>query len=132
MRKFIEAMALSVGLVVLATLGATSDVMAEDLAAGSFKGASGHVTSGDVAIVTGLEGAQVQLRPNFRFDGAPDPKVGFGRDGKFDPATILAPLQKNSGEQHYAIPGNIDAGTYNEVYVWCQKYNVPLGVAKIR
>ena len=106
---------------------------AEDvIARGSFAGASGHATSGSVSIVRTEAGAMVVLEQDFNFDGAPDPKVGFGRDGAYDARTQLGPLSANSGRQSYPIPASVDLTKYNEIYIWCKKYAVPLGVAKLQ
>ncbi|MCK0168429.1 DM13 domain-containing protein [Jannaschia sp. S6380] len=93
---------------------------------GSFAGASNHVTTGTAEIA----GNQVNLLADFTFDGAPDPKVALGRDG-YDPRTLMGPLQSNSGASSYAVPAGVDASQYNEVWIWCEKFNVPLGVAKL-
>ncbi len=98
------------------------------LAKGSFVGASDHETSGSVHVTDG----SVDFQDDFSLDGAPDPKVGFGKDGTYDPATTLSALNANSGAQSYALPEGIDLGQYNEVYVWCEKFAVPLGVAKLQ
>lgn len=93
---------------------------------GAFQGASGHVTTGTAEIA----GNQVNLLADFTFDGAPDPKVALGRDG-YDPATVMTALKSNSGASSYTIPAGIDASQYNEVWIWCEQFNVPLGVAKL-
>lgn len=95
---------------------------------GTFEGASNHVTTGTVHV----SADSVDLQGDFTFDGAPDPKIGFGKDGEFDTSTIIEPLKANSGAQSYAIPDSIDLKAYNEVYVWCEKYSVPLGVARLQ
>lgn len=66
------------------------------------------------------------------FDGAPDPKVGFGRDGAYDKTSQLAPLGAKKGHQTYQLPASVDPAKYNEVYIWCEQYSVPLGVAKLQ
>ncbi|WP_432612907.1 DM13 domain-containing protein, partial [Litoreibacter halocynthiae] len=35
------------------------------------------------------------------------------------------------GASTYKIPAGIDPDDYNEVWIWCEKFNVPLGVAKL-
>ena len=77
-------------------------------------------------------GAQVVLQGNFNFDGAPDPKVGFGTGGTYDRASQLAPLASNTGEQVYDVPAALDLTRYDEIYIWCEKYSVPLGVAPLK
>ncbi|MGB3556656.1 MAG: DM13 domain-containing protein [Jannaschia sp.] len=93
---------------------------------GVFEGASGHVTTGTVEIADG----RVNLLTDFTFDGAPDPKVALGRDG-YDVRTLMGPLTSDIGASSYALPAGIDPAAYNEVWIWCEQYNVPLGVAKL-
>lgn len=94
---------------------------------GSFSGRSNHVTTGQ----TQLSGNSIVLQSNFSLDGAPDPRVGLGKNGKYDPKTDLGALKKLTGKQSYRVGGGIDVSDYNEVYIWCRKFNVPLGVAKL-
>ncbi len=104
----------------------------EVLGQGSFTGKSGHRTSGSVSIVKTDTGIEVRLGSNFKLDGAPDPWLGFGNSGKYDSKGEVAILKSNTGTQVYKIAGNIDASKYNEFYVWCRKFAVPLGVAKLK
>lgn len=98
---------------------------------GSFTGASGHATSGTVEVVETADGWEVRLLGDFSFDGAPDPRVGFGSSGSFAAETDFEPLRSNAGAQVYKVPAGIDPDEYDEVYIWCRKYSVPLGVAQI-
>ena len=72
------------------------------------------------------------LDSNFSFDGAPDPKLGFGDGGRYDQSTQFSPLRSNHGKQEYEIRDATDLSGYGEIYVWCEKFSVPLGVAKLR
>jgi len=102
-----------------------------DARAGSFSGLNGHVTTGGVSIEKSGDGYQIVIAEDFFFDGAPDPKAALGKDGKYDPATLIELLRSNTGAQSYDVPAGIDVSVYNEVYIWCEKYTVGLGVAKI-
>ena len=97
---------------------------------GEFTGKSNHVTRGRAEVVTVNGKSQVMLLDDFWFDGAPDPKVALGRDG-FDKSTLMGKLNANEGKQTYDVPASIDASQYNEVWIWCEKFNVPLGVATL-
>lgn len=101
------------------------------LASGNFQGQSGHATSGGVRLVKTAKGTRVVLDPDFKFDGAPDPKLGFGKNG-YIKSTQFSKLKSNSGKQSYEIPSTIDPAGYTEVWVWCDKYSVPLGVATLK
>lgn len=100
---------------------------------GSFTGKSNHVVTGDVTIRKQSNGSYiVVLEDNFVLDGAPDPSVGFGKDGKYVKGTYLGNLTKNTGKQTFALPASINLSDYNEVYIWCAQFTVPLGVATIK
>lgn len=103
----------------------------ETIASGSFVGKSNHVTSGTVSVVKTDSGTKVVLGSDFDFDGAPDPKLGFGKNG-YDKSSQFSVLKANKGEQSYEIPASVDPESYNEVWVWCEQYSVPLGVAKLK
>ena len=98
---------------------------------GGFSGVNGHQAAGQVAVVKTADGWEVRLQDDFTFDGAPDPWVGFGTSGSFVPATDFHRLRSNTGAQVYKVPADIDAAAYDEVYIWCRRYSVPLGVAKL-
>ena len=99
---------------------------------GTFTGLSDHITTGGVSIVETAEGTTVVLLDaNFSLDGAPDPSVGFGIDGVFVPASDLGALQDLNGFQAYVVPADVDVADFDEVYIWCDKFSVPLGVAAL-
>ena len=118
-----------------ATLLATTALPSLSLAGGhgrigEFTGKSNHVTKGRAEVVTKNGKSQVVLLDDFWFDGAPDPKVAFGRDG-YDKNTLMGKLKANAGKQTFDVPTGVDAASYNEGWIWCEKFNVPLGVAKL-
>ncbi|MEL7480624.1 MAG: DM13 domain-containing protein [Pseudomonadota bacterium] len=99
------------------------------VAASTFSGLSDHVTTGAVSI-TGTEGNYTLVfADDFSLDGAPDPVVGFGNDGAYDTGSQLGALAQLTGSQSYALPADFSVADYNEVYVWCEQFSVPLGVA---
>lgn len=100
-------------------------------ASGKFQGRSNHKASGTVSIVKADSGYIARLESDFNFDGAPDPKLGFGNDG-YDKSTKFAALKSNKGAQTYALPASIDPAKYNEFWIWCERFNVPLGVARLK
>jgi hypothetical protein len=90
MRIFLMNSAL--GLAIAATARAQDTV----IAGGTFVGKNGHLASGGVAVVRTASGLAVVLRGNFKFDGAPDPKLGFGKGGYFK-STQFSALKSNTG-----------------------------------
>lgn len=115
----------------LATFPGTAPAQ-EQLSSGAFQGRSGHQTSGGVAIVKTDKGVEVRLGSNFSLDGAPGPWLGFGSSGRYDKGTQFTKLDKNKGAQTCLVPAGIDVSKYNEFYVWCKPFNVPLGVAELK
>ena len=106
------------------------EIKGESIGSGSFTGKSDHVTSGTATIRKTADGNILHLGSDFKFDGAPDPKFAFGKDG-VNKETIFVDLKENKGEQSYEIPDSINIEEYNEVWLWCKQFNVPLGMAKL-
>lgn len=120
-------------LLLAVALGTSSLAMADgETRSGNFAGLSNHATSGNVTLEQTAEGHVVVLGDDFSFDGAPDPKVAFGKSGDYDASTLMGPLQSNSGEQRFTVPDGIDVTAYDEVYIWCETYSVGLGVASLK
>lgn len=117
---------LAIGLTVLATFGASAGT------SGSFIGKSDHITTGGVSIVKNADGtATVTLDENFSLDGAPDPRVAFGKDGSYASEADLGELKNLNGKQVYTVPASVNIDDYNEIYIWCLQFSVPLGVAAL-
>ncbi len=120
--------------VALVLAGFVTTAMAADMSlTGSFTGMNKHTTTGQATVVKSGDGWKVVLGDDFSLDGAPDPKVALGNDGVYDPATLHSDnLTSNTGAQEFMLPAGIDGSKYNEVYIWCEKFSVGLGVAKIQ
>ena len=127
MRSILSLAAFAIALAV-----AHSSLAGDVILRGQFEGRSNHETSGVATVENSAAGAMVVLGKDFSFDGAPDPKVGFGRDGVYDKSAQLHALKSKTGRQEYTVPGSVDPTRYNELYIWCQRYSVPLGVAKLK
>ncbi|MBX2853426.1 MAG: DM13 domain-containing protein [Rhodobacteraceae bacterium] len=113
-----------------APLASVTSANALTTAVGGFEGKSNHITRGDASIQR-IDGEwYVALGENFFFDGAPDPKVALGANGYRSDA-ILSPLRANNGAQMYKIPASLDVADYDQIWIWCEKFNVPLGVADL-
>ncbi len=103
----------------------------EVVASGTFTGESNHVTTGAVRVVRLADGSHaVELGSDFFHDGAPDPVVGFGADG-YVAASKLGPLAALTGRQIYPVPAGLDVTDFNQVYIWCERFSVPLGSASL-
>lgn len=107
------------------------EVEGEIVASGSFSGLSDHVTSGRVTVRQTGDGYVVVLEEDFSLDGAPDPTLGFGDGEQFLTDTQFSDLRSNTGRQVYELPAELDPTQYAEIYVWCEQFSVPLGVAAL-
>ncbi len=97
-----------------------------------FFGQSNHVTTGKVTVKEENGRTIVILHGDFSLDGAPDPTVGFSNGDKFDTKTDFAKLKSLKGEQRYEVPAGIVASNYDTFTVWCRKFAVPLGSARLK
>ena len=70
----------------------------EVVAKGSFAGKSNHITTGGVSIEKTAEGYLLVLEESFSFDGAPDPQLGFGKNG-YDGSTRFTLLKANTASR---------------------------------
>lgn len=98
---------------------------------GVLQGAGGHKASGHVEIIRSGEAAKVAFKDDFILQDAPAPRLAWGKDG-YKRGTIFATLAKFKGAQEYDVPAGTDLGQYNEFWIWCEKFDVPLAVAKLK
>lgn len=98
---------------------------------GKFKGVSNHTTKGHAKLVKKGGKYYVELQDDFYFDGAPDPKVALGYNG-YDKSTLMGLLKSNKGGGSYEVPAHVDVSKMNEIWIWCEKFSVGLGVAKLK
>ena len=103
----------------------------ETISAGTFSGRSDHITTGKVSVVKTASGYQLSFANDFSLDGAPDPVVALGNGETFSVSNKLGVLKHKTGAQTYKLPASFTPGEFSEVYVWCEKFSVPLGVAKL-
>lgn len=108
--------------------GATSTA---SIASGTFDGRSDHITTGRVTVEKTPSGYQLRFAGDFSLDGAPDPVVALGNGETYSVENKLGALKNITGAQTYALPASFKPGQFNEVYVWCEKFSVPLGVATL-
>ncbi|AUT03078.1 electron transfer flavoprotein [Nostoc sp. CENA543] len=104
---------------------------------GNFQAAE-HPTKGKVAVVTEAGKQYLEFDENFKTDNGPDLFVILYRTDappvsgiKEKDYTQIAPLQKTSGKQRYAVPQNIKLANYKSVAIWCRKFNATFGYAAL-
>ena len=108
---------------------AAQDVM--KLSKGTFSGRSDHITTGLVTVEKTANGYQLRFADDFSLDGAPDPVVALGNGETYLVSNKLGPLKNKTGAQVYTLPADFTPGEFTQVYVWCEKFSVPLGVADL-
>lgn len=99
---------------------------------GTFTGLSNHVTTGGVTVARDGERFVIRLHEDFSLDGAPDAVVGLGHEGRYDARTFAGELRSLTGAQDYVLPAAVNADAFGEVYIYCRRFDVPLGVAPLR
>ncbi len=101
-------------------------------ARGSFVGTPKFQVTGTTEVFRQNGQWFIRLGPGFSESGAPDPKVALGNKaaGGYQPGTILGLIQAN-GESVYALKPGLDIGNYDQVWIWCEKFNVPIGHADL-
>ena len=107
------------------------EAAAQNISAGTFSGRSDHITTGTATLVKTANGYNIVLSGDFELDGAPDPVVAVGNNETYAVANKLGALKNRTGGQSYALPANITPGQFSQVYIWCEKFSVPLGVAEL-
>ena len=130
-RRQFTSLALSA--VAVATTG-ISTASAGSSRSGSFTGHKGYTAAGGVTIKKSGGKTSVVLGNDFLFKGTPpDIKIGFGNGGKYAKGTkIHEKLSHKKGAATFPVPAGIDTDKYNEVYIYCEKFTVILGSAKIK
>ncbi len=94
---------------------------------GKFTGPKRYGSGGAVEVTN----TTVALQRDFSLSRGPDPVVGLGKNGRYDPATFMGELKAKKGAQSYAIPSGINVADYDEVHIWCRRFNTGLGVARL-
>lgn len=113
------------------TLTAPAQAGSKLVAHGTFKGENKHITTGGVSILKTASGYLVVLEADFELDGAPAPTIRFGNNGK-GTSKQFSKLVNKKGHQIYTVPAGINPKDFNEFYIWCKKFDVSLGVAKLK
>lgn len=126
-RKFLHLAAITT---LVSGFPALAQSSAKVLSAGRLSGRSNHITTGTVSVQQSGGKTYLVLGEDFSLDGAPDPTLGFGK-GSYDPSTKFSDLRELTGQQIYELPARLDASEYDQFYVWCTQFNVPLGVATL-
>ena len=125
----VVALVLAFATVPGATVSATA-ASGDVVYSGTFEGAGGKRSGGTFEILEDDGKRFIRLSDDFHLSSVPDPKLAFGHDG-YARGTIYAKLTAFRGAQVYEIPAHLDPATFNQVWIWCERFDVPLAVAGI-
>lgn len=112
-------------------LNVTAANAADVLSRGTFVGASKHKAGGSVEIVKDGDVVRIVLKEDFTLQDAPTPRLAWGNDG-YKRGTIFGKLDRFKSMQEYVVPVDTDLAQFNEFWIWCEKYDVGLAVAKLQ
>ena len=100
-----------------------------------------HPTSGRASIYQAADGMRELRLTDFSTSNGPDVHVVLARSSdsslkqdfvKGDLNTVeLGPLKANQGNQNYDLPNSADLGRYDAVVVYCERFRVVFGLAKL-
>ncbi len=75
---------------------------------------------------------QTLLLSNFSSDAGPDLKVYLSKDSAASSFILLGNLKSTTGNQTYSIPNTATTTDYKYILIWCQRFSVLFGSAKIQ
>lgn len=100
-----------------------------------------HPTSGRVSIYQGSDGKRQLRLTDFTTSNGPDVRVVLAQSAdenvkqtflKSELASIeLGPLKANQGDQNYGLPDSADLTRDDTVVIYCARFHVIFGVAKL-
>jgi len=100
-----------------------------------------HATSGRASIYQSADGRRDLRLTDFMTSNGPDVHILLARNddedlakdfvkGKLD-SVELGVLKANQGDQNYAVPVSADLTNYDAVVIYCVRFHVVFGVAKL-
>ena len=102
---------------------------------GSLSGRKGYNVSGSVQVKKVGGKTTVVLGDDYLFDpnkNPPDIKIGFGSGETYAKGSkIHDRLTVKKGAATFDVPAGIDTDQYDELYIYCEKFTVILGVAPL-
>ncbi len=92
-----------------------------------------HTTTGTAKVGVTPDGRPVVFLENLDTSNGPDLKVYLSpqTQGEVAGGVNLGDLKGNKGNQTYSVPPGTDLAKYQSVVIWCQRFSVGFGVAKL-
>ena len=103
---------------------------------GTLSGRRGYEVVGSVELIKDGGTTKVVLKDDYVFDPSknpPDIKIGFGNGEAYaEGSKIHDKLTVKSGAATFEVPASIDTDQFSELYIYCEKFSVILGVAALK
>jgi hypothetical protein len=91
-----------------------------------------HPTMGTATVKTLDDGSRVLRLEDFETSNGPDVVVYLSTGKPYGKDVVdLGSLKGNIGNQNYAIPSGTDLDRYDNVVIWCRRFTVAFGAAKL-
>jgi|GEM_PF-2548947 len=101
------------------------------IASGTFEQSGSALVAGEARVAESFGDIYLEFGEGFNAGTEERVRVGFGRDGVFDPSTRFTTVKNASGQQVYFVPESINPYEYNEVYLWGNTSRDILGFATL-
>jgi len=98
---------------------------------GTFAGIGSHNAAGKVSISKGKNGQTVLTMTGITVDRVPDGRVYLAQDFEYAEGVELGKLTRFTGAVTFPIPDSVDLAKYDSVVIWCKKFDVGIGQAKL-
>jgi hypothetical protein len=132
MKRVLAACALVFALV--AASAAPADAMGKS---GTFRSSKKYTTRG-TATIADTKNPVLRFSSRFRTSSGPRLKVYLSsapvgsKESTFDDdVVVLGSLKRRTGSQSYTVPAGTDLSKYRTVVIWCDKFDVLFGVARL-
>ena len=117
---------------------AASSAEAVSLAQGTFH-SNAHETIGTATILSLSDGRRILRLTNFSTSNGPDVRVylvaapDVNDEATFQNADVieLGVMKGNKGDQNYDVPTDVDLARYRTVTIWCKRFSVNFGSARL-
>jgi hypothetical protein len=124
---------ITTGAAFLAVVLLAADALADGPALnGRFTGRDGHGAAGTVTLHRQDGRVELAFSSTFKVTLTNRVRIGFGRHGRLDPATLTTPLPALAGAQRVMIAAGYDPARHTEIWLWCDQHSSEAGVARLR
>ncbi len=99
---------------------------------GTFGGLNGYSVSGTVVLSNTDDGGVIAFNDDFRSQSGPGLVIILSPTNSISGGINLGSLKSNQGAQEYPLPEGTDPSTFTHVFVHCEPFGLPFGVAQLQ